>query len=41
MIYAKASGATKAEILSHKTSGDITGDKTSVVGYEAVSVKKA
>jgi MEMO1 family protein len=41
MIYSKASGATKAEILSHKTSGDITGDKTSVVGYAAVSIKKA
>jgi MEMO1 family protein len=41
MTYAKASGATKAEILSHKTSGDITGNKTSVVGYAAVSIKKA
>ncbi len=40
MIYAKAMGATKAELLSHKTSGDITGDKTSVVGYAALTMKK-
>ncbi len=41
MTYAKASGASKAEILSHKTSGDITGDKTSVVGYAAAVIKKS
>ena len=40
MAYAKALGATKAEVLSHKTSGDITGDKTSVVGYAAAVIKK-
>jgi hypothetical protein len=40
MTYAKGLGATKSEILSHKTSGDITGNKNSVVGYAAVSVKK-
>lgn len=40
MTYAKALGAKKAEVLSHKTSGDITGDKSSVVGYAAVVVKK-
>ena len=40
MTYAKALGAKKAEVLSHKTSGDITGDKTSVVGYAAVTIKK-
>ncbi len=33
-------GAKKAEVLSHKTSGDITGDKSSVVGYAAVTIKK-
>ncbi len=40
MTYAKALGATKAEVLCHKTSGDVTGDKTSVVGYAAVAIKK-
>ncbi len=40
MTYAKALGAKKAEILSHKTSGDITGDKSSVVGYAAAIVRK-
>ncbi|XES76448.1 MAG: AmmeMemoRadiSam system protein B [Candidatus Bathyarchaeia archaeon] len=40
MTYAKALGATKAEVLCHKTSGDITGDKSSVVGYAAVTLKK-
>jgi MEMO1 family protein len=41
MAYAKALGAKKAEVLTHKTSGDITGDKSSVVGYAAVTIKKA
>jgi MEMO1 family protein len=41
ITYAKALGATKTELLSHKTSGDITGDKSSVVGYAAVTIKKA
>ena len=41
MSYAKALGAKKAEVLTHKTSGDITGDKCSVVGYAAVTIKKA
>lgn len=40
MTYAKASGAQNAVLLSHRTSGDITGDKSSVVGYAAVSFKK-
>lgn len=40
MTYAKALGATKAELLSHKTSGDVTGDNSSVVGYSAVAVRK-
>jgi len=40
MTYAKALGATKAEVLCHKTSGDVTGDRTSVVGYAAVAIKK-
>jgi MEMO1 family protein len=40
MTYAKSLGASKAEVLCHKTSGDVTGDKTSVVGYAAVTIKK-
>jgi AmmeMemoRadiSam system protein B len=40
MTYAKALGAKKAEVLTHKTSGDITSDKSSVVGYAAVIIKK-
>jgi AmmeMemoRadiSam system protein B len=40
MTYAKGLGAKKAEILSHRTSGDITGDKNSVVGYAAATIKK-
>ncbi|MCX8151144.1 MAG: AmmeMemoRadiSam system protein B [Candidatus Bathyarchaeota archaeon] len=40
ITYAKASGSQSAEILSHKTSGDITGDKSSVVGYAAALFKK-
>jgi AmmeMemoRadiSam system protein B len=31
----------KAELLAHHNSGDITGDPSSVVGYAAVSFKKA
>jgi hypothetical protein len=37
---AKALGAKNAEVLSHKTSGDITGDKSRVVGYAAVTIKR-
>ncbi len=40
MTYAKALGAKKVEVLSHKTSGDITGDKSSVVGYAAAIMRK-
>lgn len=40
ITYSKSLGAKKAEVLTHKTSGDITGDKTSVVGYAAVAIKK-
>ena len=41
ITYAKALGAKTAQLLAHKTSGDITNDKSSVVGYAAVSIKKA
>jgi len=40
ITYAKALGARKAEVLKHKTSGDITNDESSVVGYAAVSIKR-
>ncbi len=40
ITYSKALGAKKAEVLTHKTSGDITGDKSSVVGYAAAIIKK-
>jgi AmmeMemoRadiSam system protein B len=40
LTYAKALGAVKAEVLSHRTSGDIIGDKSSVVGYAAVAIRK-
>lgn len=33
---AKMIGGVKAELLTHKTSGDITGDKSSVVGYSSM-----
>ena len=35
---AKALGATEAQLLCHKTSGDITGDVYSVVGYASISL---
>jgi AmmeMemoRadiSam system protein B len=37
---AKALGADKVQILNYATSGDITGDQTSVVGYGAAAVLK-
>ena len=37
---AKGLLATEARLLSYKTSGDITGDTSSVVGYAAVSFRK-
>jgi len=40
ITYAKGMGATKAQLLTHKTSGDIIGDKFSVVGYAALTIKK-
>ena len=33
---AKMLGNVKAEVLAHKTSGDITGDKSAVVGYSSL-----
>jgi len=37
---AKGLGAKEAKLLCYKTSGDITGDYSSVVGYAAVSFRK-
>jgi len=37
---AKGLLAKEAIVLRYKTSGDITGDKSSVVGYAAVSFRK-
>lgn len=36
MIACKELGATKGELLGYATSGDITGDKSSVVGYGSI-----
>ena len=40
ITYAKGLGAKEAKLLSYKSSGDITGDYSSVVGYAAISFKK-
>lgn len=40
MTAAKALGAKKAQLLCYKTSGDVTGDFSSVVGYTSISFKK-
>ena len=40
ITFAKGLGAEKAELLSHKTSGDITGDTSSVVGYAGIIIKR-
>jgi len=35
----KALGATQAELVLHQTSGDVTGDYRSVVGYAGILIK--
>jgi len=40
MIAAKALGYTNCEILLYKNSGDVTGDKSAVVGYPAGIITK-
>jgi hypothetical protein len=40
ITYAKGLGVKEAKLLSYKSSGDITGDYSSVVGYAAISFKK-
>jgi len=37
---AKELGAKKAELLCYKTSGDILGDRSAVVGYASIAFKK-
>lgn len=39
LIAAKELGATKAELISHMTSGDTSGDYGSVVGYAGIAVR--
>jgi AmmeMemoRadiSam system protein B len=36
MIAAKSLGATRGELLRYATSGDVTGDKNTVVGYSSI-----
>jgi len=38
IIASKMLGATRSKHLSYHTSGDITGDKTSVVGYSSIAI---
>jgi AmmeMemoRadiSam system protein B len=40
LVASKLMGASKAEILSYSTSGDITGDASAVVGYAAAKITK-
>lgn len=38
LYYARGAGATAAKLLRYATSGDVAGDKSSVVGYAAIQV---
>ena len=40
IVYSRLKGATGGELLKYVTSGDITGDKSSVVGYGALALTK-
>jgi len=40
MVAAKILGAKEAKLLCYKTSGDVIGDYSSVVGYAAVCFQK-
>ena len=40
IVYAKLAGAHNGVLLAYGTSGDITGDRSSVVGYGAVAITK-
>lgn len=39
IVYSKLMGAEKVEVLKYATSGDITGDKSAVVGYAAAVIR--
>ena len=41
IVAAKKSGASKAQLLCYKTSGDITGDLSTVVGYASLMFLKS
>jgi AmmeMemoRadiSam system protein B len=40
MAAARELGADSVELLHHSTSGDVTGDRSSVVGYGAAAILK-
>jgi AmmeMemoRadiSam system protein B len=40
MVYSKLRNATKAEVLSYYTSGDIVGDNSAVVGYASAKITR-
>ena len=40
IVCARARGAVSGELLKYMTSGDVTGDKSSVVGYGSLILKK-
>jgi AmmeMemoRadiSam system protein B len=40
MVASKALGAKKAELLAYSTSGDVSGDFSSVVGYASIKITK-
>lgn len=40
IVASKLLGAEKAELLSYQTSGDVTGDLSSVVGYAALKITR-
>ena len=39
IVAAKELGATGAELVRYQTSGDVTGDYSSVVGYAGIIIK--
>lgn len=40
IVASKSLGAVKAELLQYKTSGDITGDYSAVVGYASMTISR-
>jgi AmmeMemoRadiSam system protein B len=40
IVASKKLGSKKAELLSYRTSGDVTGDMSAVVGYAAIAVTR-